>query len=95
LKGKGKKRLTAARVPTGFLARSGQREVNGELLVVSGIDGAVEELRLGKEISCAWSSGSFASRSSSKGRLESPWLRKASAVLPWVDLQSNWTNGWH
>jgi hypothetical protein len=43
-----------ARVPTGFPARCGQREVSGELLVVSGIDGAVNELRLGKEISCAW-----------------------------------------
>jgi hypothetical protein len=82
LKGKGKKRLTAARVPTGFPARSGQREVDGEPLVVSGVDGAVDELRLGRKISCAWSSGSFASRSSSEGRLEPPWLRKASAVLP-------------
>jgi hypothetical protein len=27
----------------------------GELLVVSGVDGAVNELRLDKEISCAWS----------------------------------------
>jgi hypothetical protein len=38
LKGKGKKRLTAARVLTGFPVRSGQREVDGELLVVSGVD---------------------------------------------------------
>jgi hypothetical protein len=42
------KRFTEARVPTGFPARSGQREVDGEHLVVSGVDGAVNELRLGK-----------------------------------------------
>jgi hypothetical protein len=58
----------------GFPTRSGQREVDGEPLVVSGVGGAMNELRLGNEISCAWSSGSFASRSGSEGQLESPWL---------------------
>jgi hypothetical protein len=66
--------ISSARILVGFPARSSQREVDGELLVVSGIDGAMNELRLGKEISCEWSSGSFASRSGSEGRLESPWL---------------------
>jgi hypothetical protein len=55
LKGRGKKRFTVARIPTGFPARSGQREVDAELLVVFGVDGTVNELRLGKDISCAWS----------------------------------------
>jgi hypothetical protein len=82
--------ISPARVPVGFPVRSGQREFDGELMVVFGVDAAMNELRLGKEISCEWSSGSFASRSGSEGRLESPWLWKALAVVGDVDSLWFW-----
>jgi hypothetical protein len=60
--------------------RSGQRVVDGEFLVASGIEGEVDELRLGKGISCAWSAGSIAFCDGGEARLEVEWAAGASGV---------------
>jgi hypothetical protein len=48
--------------------------------VASGIDGEVDELQLGKGISCAWSTGSITFCNKGKARLEVEWAAGASGV---------------
>jgi hypothetical protein len=54
-----------------------------EFLVASGVDGEVDELRLGKGISCAWSAGSIAFCDGGEARLEVERAAGASGDGHW------------